>query len=360
MASGVATVKASVGLNVRKGPGTGYAKLGCLSNGTRINFSSEQNGWLQVKYSGKTGYISKQYTSVSGGSTGSTGSSGSAGTARVTASAGLNVRKGPGTGYAKLGVLANNTTVSYSGEQNGWLKITYAGKTGYISKQYTTKSGGASSGGSSGGSATQYATVTCTSLNVRSGAGTGYARLGSLSRGQKVAVYSTSGSWLQIAYGSGRGWIHKGYTNLGGGSSGGGSSSGATKGSANAQKVVNWANNHVGACYKRNGMTYCQGYVADCVQYGLGRSYARKGSAEAARQAWAVSSNSSNIPLGAAVYLYSYTTNGRKYGHVGIHVGGNMICHVTGNVVKQSLSQINNSGWCKFRSWGWEGGIPLN
>lgn len=356
MASGTATVKASVGLNVRKGPGTGYAKIGCLSNGTRVNYSGEQNGWLKISYSGKAGYISKQYTSVSGGQT--SGGGGSAGTVRVAASVGLNVRKGPGTGYAKIGCLANNEVVSYSSDQNGWLQISYKGQKGYISKQYTTAAN-ASSGGTSSASASKYATVTCAALNVRKGAGTGYARIGSLSYGQKVAVYSESSGWLQIGYGSGRGWISKQYTNLGGGSGSGGSGGGATKGSANAQKVVNWANSRIGACYKRNGMTYCQGYVADCVQYGLGRSYGRAGSAEAARQRWQVSTNSSNIPLGAAVYLYSYTTNGRKYGHVGIHVGGNMICHVTGNVVKQSLSQINSSGWCKFRSWGWEGGISL-
>lgn len=287
MASGTATVKADIGLNVRKGPGTSYAKIGALSNGARVNYSSEKNGWLQINYGGKTGYISKQYTSVTSGQTTSSGSktSSSAGNVRVTAGAGLNVRKGPGTSYAKLGCLAYNTVVSYTGEQNGWLKISYQGKTGYISKQYTTSTTNAPS-----------------------------------------------------------------------------SSTGATKGSANAQKAVAFANSKVGShSYKRGNMTYCQGFVADCIQKGLGRSYGRASSAEEARRRWEVGTSMSSIPLGAAVYFHSYTTNGKLYGHVGIHVGGNMICHVTSTngVVKQSLSSLHAAKWCDFRSWGWEGGISL-
>ncbi len=65
------------------------------------------------------------------------------GKAKVKASS-LNVRKGAGTNYAKIGSLANGTTVSYSGETNGWLKINYNGKTGYISKNYTTITSAAS------------------------------------------------------------------------------------------------------------------------------------------------------------------------------------------------------------------------
>ena len=62
MAEGKAKVKASAGLNVRKGAGTNYAKLGALTNGTTVTYYGEKDGWLQIKYNNQTAYISKQYT----------------------------------------------------------------------------------------------------------------------------------------------------------------------------------------------------------------------------------------------------------------------------------------------------------
>ena len=53
--------------------------------------------------------------------------------------------------------------------------------------------------------------VTASSLNVRSGAGTGNSKIGSLSRGSAVTVYSTSSGWCKIAYGSGYGWVSADY-----------------------------------------------------------------------------------------------------------------------------------------------------
>ena len=217
MASGTATVTASAGLNVRKGPGTENAKLGALTKGTKVQYYSETNGWLQIKYAGQTGYISKQYTSVTQSSTGgssSSSSSSASGKVQVTASA-LNVRAGAGTGYKILGTLSNGKVVSYSSESNGWLRISYNGQTGWISKKYTKAASGSSNSGSSGSGSSTTKTetryVTASSLNVRSGAGTSYSVVGSLSRGASVSVYSTSGNWSQIAYNSGKAWVCNDY-----------------------------------------------------------------------------------------------------------------------------------------------------
>lgn len=50
----------------------------------------------------------------------------------VTAPAGVNVRSGPGTEYAKLGALAYGSTVLYDREDNGWLHSV----AGWVSAQY--------------------------------------------------------------------------------------------------------------------------------------------------------------------------------------------------------------------------------
>ncbi len=56
------------------------------------------------------------------------------------------------------------------------------------------------------------AKVTCSSLNVRSGAGTSFGRIGGLTKGKTVQVYEEKDGWLKVAYGTGMGWISKQYT----------------------------------------------------------------------------------------------------------------------------------------------------
>lgn len=56
------TVYATTDVNIRKGPGTSYDKVGRLHSGnsiTRIGIG--ENGWSKVKYNGETAYISSNY-----------------------------------------------------------------------------------------------------------------------------------------------------------------------------------------------------------------------------------------------------------------------------------------------------------
>lgn len=96
------------------------------------------------------------------GSTKTSGSSGSSSSAsgnsdkpryRVTASTGVNIRKGAGEKYKVIGKLPYGTIVEVHGFYSSWAKITYSGKTGYI-KGNNLKSvgGGSSSSKSSSGS----------------------------------------------------------------------------------------------------------------------------------------------------------------------------------------------------------------
>lgn len=72
---------------------------------------------------------------------------------------------------------------------------------------------------------------------------------------------------------------------------------------------------------------YCQAWVADVYQAVTGS----RGSAHCALCAadmWAVSSDFSQIPVGATVYGYSSS----KYGHVGIYIGNGMVAHNIGEI----------------------------
>ena len=267
------TVKVSGALNVRSGAGTGYSVIGSLSNGAKVEIVETSGSWYKIKYGSGYGYVSKDYVTVSSSSnnTGSSNNSGSSsnsgstsnggsstttttqsGTVKVTG--GLNVRSGAGTGYSVIGSLSNGAKVEIVETSGSWYKIKYGSGYGYVSKDYVTvssssnntgssnnsgsssNSGSTSNGGSSTTTTTQSGTVKVTGgLNVRSGAGTGYSVIGSLSNGAKVEIVETSGSWYKIKYGSGYGYVSKDYVTVSSSSNGGSTSNGGNNSATTTQ-----------------------------------------------------------------------------------------------------------------------------
>ncbi len=103
----------------------------------------------------------------------------------------LNVRVKPSTSGAWVASLSNGATVTLYERTGDWWRCEYAaGKLGYCHADYVRPIAG---------SAATVAVGTST-LNVRSGAGTSYARLGSLETGTKVVILSSSGGWARILY----------------------------------------------------------------------------------------------------------------------------------------------------------------
>jgi len=118
----------------------------------------------------------------------------------------LNVRQGPATSSNIIGKVTNGQALDVKGRQNGWLKVNYKGKIGYVSSQYTKETSTAAN--NNGG--TYY--VNATSLNVRSGAGTNYAPIGKLTKGQAVSVNKDLGNgWYQMNYNGRTGYVSKQY-----------------------------------------------------------------------------------------------------------------------------------------------------
>jgi N-acetylmuramoyl-L-alanine amidase len=52
-------------VNVRSGPGTGYSVLGTVQKGQNISITTEQSGWSNFLYNGKSAWVSSQYVSKS-------------------------------------------------------------------------------------------------------------------------------------------------------------------------------------------------------------------------------------------------------------------------------------------------------
>lgn len=129
------TVKCSSSVNLRSEANTSSSILAELKNGTAVTVVSTANGWCKVACSGKTGYIKQDYVSTSGLASNNT--SASTGTAAVVkCSSTVNFRSAASTSSTILGELKNGTAITVLSTSNGWSKVSYAGKTGYISADY--------------------------------------------------------------------------------------------------------------------------------------------------------------------------------------------------------------------------------
>ena len=112
-------------LRVRSGAGTNFSQIGSLKNGATVKVESIANGWAKLE---NGGYVSAQYLAE-------VVDNGEAQTMYVTART-LNVRKGPGTSYAKVGTLSRGTAVQVVGFSGNWAKLSngYYVSTSYLAK----------------------------------------------------------------------------------------------------------------------------------------------------------------------------------------------------------------------------------
>lgn len=108
----------------------------------------------------------------------------------------LNVRSGPSTSSSCVGTVKLNTKVTILGTENGWYKISYNGTTAYVSSQYISTSG-TDSGNTSDASGS--GKVNAGPLNVRTGAGTNYKTLGTVSSGTTVSILGSENGWYKVS-----------------------------------------------------------------------------------------------------------------------------------------------------------------
>lgn len=157
----------------------------------------------------------------------------------------LNVRSSPSTSGSVQTRLADDAYVTLTERSGEWWRVEYAdGKYGYCHAAYLSEI------------PSTYAQVrVSSSLNVRSGPGTGYGRVDSLYGGEGVLVLSQSGGWSRILFDGGRtGWVSSQYL-----STGGSTDSGKTRLSVPyyRQDDARWANVKLGSSGKTMAKIGC-------------------------------------------------------------------------------------------------------
>lgn len=123
-------VKEGVTLNVRSGPGTSYGTVGTVKGNTALTGTLTNNGWFKITSGSFAGrYVSASYLTATSPQS----------VVRWVTAASLNVRTGPSTSYAKVGVLTLNQEAVGVLTNSGWMKLTAGPFSGrYVSTGYLT------------------------------------------------------------------------------------------------------------------------------------------------------------------------------------------------------------------------------
>ncbi len=138
----------------------------------------------------------------------------------------VNVRSGPGTAYERIGKLSKGQILSVLSSSAKWAECALPNnETGYIHTKYLGLATAPASAPTDVPStpadvpSTDPGTLgpaTATgSVNVRSGPGKSYKRLGKLRKEQTVAVWAIHGKWAEITWtGSQKGYVHTDYLSI--------------------------------------------------------------------------------------------------------------------------------------------------
>ncbi len=245
------TYYASANVNVRSGPGTQYSVVGSLTSGQAVTVTGSSGNWYRINWSSGSAYVSATYLNQAGTYyPRPTPTPPATADGNFYATARVNVRSGPSTGYTIVGVLEQGDRVTVTATNGNWYRINWNSGNAYVSASYLARVGSAvpTEPPSSSGS-TYYATA---KVNVRSGPSTSYSVVGGLAKDQRVTVTGSSGNWYRISWNNGSAYVSASYLRQASSSAPSSPSTG-TIGKANANVNVR---SGPGTNYKRLGTLY--------------------------------------------------------------------------------------------------------
>ena len=327
-------------VHFRTGAGTNYSSMGVLDTGVKVTYISESGNWTKVQYNSKTGYICSDYLKKESSTSTTTN------TMYVTASAGLNLRKGPSTSYAVIKTLSKGTEVTVISSSNGWNKVNVGGVSGYVSSDYlsSTKPSTGSSSSNESTSNTTSTMYTTDRLNLRKGAGTSYSVITTLDKGIAVTVHSSSNGWSKVSVNGMSGYVSSSYLSSTKPSNSSSSTDSST--SSKVDKVLNFASQQLGKPYvwgaQGPNSFDCSGLTYYVYKNAAGITLPRT-SVEQSKYGTTVSK--SNLKAGDLIFFDTSGPNDGGVSHVGIYVGNGQMIHASSSQKKIVKVSVETSYW---------------
>lgn len=368
-ASGNYTVNVS-SLRVRTGPSTSHPTVGSVKQGQVVQVVGEVQDWFKINYAGQTAYLSKDYVTKGGSNENVTQGNNqeqnnkpeqnkdvtvqTGGTYVVNATS-LRVRTGPAAYHSVIGGVLNGTTLNVVGSENGWFKVNYQGKTGYVSSEFVkfVKGGTATpeqpKQPDQGTIGDYY--INASALNVRSGEGTNYRIIGALPQGQKVQVISENSGWSKINYNGQTGYIGTRFlskTPVGGAvdnkpndnQNNNQNNNNNTNNSGDSSSLLAYAKSMQGVPYVWGGTSAngvdCSGYI-----YHVFKKFGHNISRQSVAGYWSSLPQTSSPQPGDLIYFKDTYKAGPS--HMGIYLGGGSFIQSGDKGV--AIASLNNSYW---------------
>jgi uncharacterized protein YraI len=127
----------------------------------------------------------------------------------------VNVRSGAGTTFDIIGVIRPGEIFTVLNIAGNWAQIDYLGRAGYVARNLVTITG-AQPIQSEAAISSDVTYTPRSRVNLRAGAGTGFARLDTLPVGATVKAVrrSTDNVWLEVEYNGQRGWVAARYGSI--------------------------------------------------------------------------------------------------------------------------------------------------
>lgn len=189
-------------LNFRQQPNYAARVLGIFYTGVPLGvLREESDGWLCVQINNQTGYVRREYVTVT-----DTVGSATVATIKTPNNTQINLRRGPGMGYGVVRQFAGDRYVMVLAQGNGWWRVAIDGYAGFMDSQFLTmglnsaKDVAARNGGGAGGGG--YAVVnnarSTQTLNLREYPSTGAKVLGKLVNGVTLWVDEQGTEWSAV------------------------------------------------------------------------------------------------------------------------------------------------------------------
>ncbi|HBA50267.1 MAG TPA: hypothetical protein DCZ91_21240 [Lachnospiraceae bacterium] len=125
---------ATTTVNVRSSDSEQADKLGKVAGGDKVQVQEVRvNGWSKIVFEGGDGYIKSEYLHME------ESAEGQQVIGTVTANENVRIRAAAAEDAAQLGLMVGGDSLELLANENGWCKVIYDGKVGYVKADYVTQ-----------------------------------------------------------------------------------------------------------------------------------------------------------------------------------------------------------------------------
>ncbi len=124
----------------------------------------------------------------------------------------VNIRQDASTDSEIVGRLYSKAVATIIGEQGEWSKISSGKVEGFVKTEYLII--GEEAADFADKNLKKYAKATCTTLNVREGAGTEYSKIASVAQDDEVEILEELDEWVKVSVDAQPGYVYKSYVDF--------------------------------------------------------------------------------------------------------------------------------------------------